>query len=1171
MGQLTQIAVIKMLLDSCAAVCVGPTMALTHENLMLEKSKCRIITADGSIVNVDGTLGFFFEDPNNIELTVNDDFNLLLQMLNGAKDFLLSLPELSGGGFRTFLNRQLGKSFLVFPNGYAVVLNKESDNTWSLMVAVYLREDGSLSFGLAEGELYKMVSEPVFTKVRDIPARNMKKAHRVTFENDASPVAGDESLKRMNQLIEGSLALPLEEYDMEEYTWRTDDDGVGPDSENIYDGSAMFDPIHGCEKRVAGSIFDPIEDGSPFESGNADDSFVGSLRNANPVTNGGVVENNSVICNMCKQDVSSFVGLVSCVCSMESGLEWDGLPRWVYEESRKSLGADITEYHTAVPQSSVGVNMVHKEESLVHEEGLWVDQYGGCRSLGENNTEYHTTGAQGSVGVNMIHKEGSLVHEGGPLIDQSEERFGYAVCSLCQYEAENGLEICRACAVDAMYTSSGNYGDYTEEDLRRLDPFREVEVDEWLQANGYSEKYIRSYCQRCSVEIIAGDYCVNCAQVLGLQGLSTYDNEVVSAFVKRGVDTEGKEARDIPSEEVRRKLAQLAHGRTLNAEGAIPGRFPIIKDPKRFHLANGHPNDEVTRKLCESSFGDPLMIQGYANKCTFCLSRRRRIQPKKRVETVDRVQWRMGEKWTLDFTAMCLRKSHDNNAVGILFEESVSRIKVGQALPDHTHICTALDFLWNYVKTEKRGTQLRCLYADCDPIWFSVDELKMFLRKVGRWCFTHDVALCTNVPGQSAQNGMIEGSMGQVMSLTSVQLQCSFLNELYWDRSFLLAIFILGRRNALRSKSQHVQNSWHKIPWTVWSGRFSDITVMICAFGQALILKNDKKNNRFTRQGELGLWMGVPHKKKGWLVWNVTKEKYEIRYNLKVIKDMFIRPAMLGVRNQLTSVGCMTPKDDVLMGQNILGILQGFDSSRTPSSFNDEVIAFSRHDGQPVKVMTFIDIEEESLECYFVDGMELPDGLNLGEGKVADGDDESKEEGILQEQKEPESFPDGVDGNLRLFEVDDGVSLEDPRTGLNQTGIHSKLVLNAAQSRWFDAFWKDDTNQIKFQVANPKKPHTQTWHRWEKYKNAKDVGEMKRATGIKGDLTHAFCRGQCILPDKNSVQIIRDQPLLRALLVSSSSTEAARTIAETMETDGNLRNVLVAKVNRVQHKILKCG
>ena len=77
-----------MLPDSCAAVCVGHTMALTHENLILEKSKCRIIiTADGSIVNVDGALWFFFEDPNNIELTVDDDFNLLLQMLNSAKDF----------------------------------------------------------------------------------------------------------------------------------------------------------------------------------------------------------------------------------------------------------------------------------------------------------------------------------------------------------------------------------------------------------------------------------------------------------------------------------------------------------------------------------------------------------------------------------------------------------------------------------------------------------------------------------------------------------------------------------------------------------------------------------------------------------------------------------------------------------------------------------------------------------------------------------------------------------------------------------------------------------------------------------------------------------------------------------------------------------------------------
>ena len=93
MEHLTHIAVVKMLLDSCAAVCVGPTRALKHENLMLEKSKCRIITADGSICGVDGTLGFYFDDPNNVEITAGNDFKLLLQMLNGAKDFLLALPE----------------------------------------------------------------------------------------------------------------------------------------------------------------------------------------------------------------------------------------------------------------------------------------------------------------------------------------------------------------------------------------------------------------------------------------------------------------------------------------------------------------------------------------------------------------------------------------------------------------------------------------------------------------------------------------------------------------------------------------------------------------------------------------------------------------------------------------------------------------------------------------------------------------------------------------------------------------------------------------------------------------------------------------------------------------------------------------------------------------------
>ena len=36
------------------------------------------------------------------------------------------------------------------------------------------------------------------------------------------------------------------------------------------------------------------------------------------------------------------------------------------------------------------------------------------------------------------------------------------------------------------------------------------------------------------------------------------------------------------------------------ADGSVPGRFPILRDPKAFHEAHGHPSDEVTRKLCEA-------------------------------------------------------------------------------------------------------------------------------------------------------------------------------------------------------------------------------------------------------------------------------------------------------------------------------------------------------------------------------------------------------------------------------------------------------------------------------------------------------------------------------------------------------------------------------------------
>ena len=153
------------MLDSCAAVTVGPSGIIVGDNVIVEKSRCRIITASGDIVEVDGVLRFLWQDPENDEFfSVDSEF--LIQLISGAKDWLLSMPELSDNGFKAYLNKRSGQSYLVFPNGFAVALTQEYDNCWSLHVTVYASDNGSLHFGLGNNEIFRMVSEPVFERVQ---------------------------------------------------------------------------------------------------------------------------------------------------------------------------------------------------------------------------------------------------------------------------------------------------------------------------------------------------------------------------------------------------------------------------------------------------------------------------------------------------------------------------------------------------------------------------------------------------------------------------------------------------------------------------------------------------------------------------------------------------------------------------------------------------------------------------------------------------------------------------------------------------------------------------------------------------------------------------------------------------------------------------------------------
>ena len=159
-----------------------------------------------------------------------------------------------------------------------------------------------------------------------------------------------------------------------------------------------------------------------------------------------------------------------------------------------------------------------------------------------------------------------------------------------------------------------------------------------------------------------------------------------------------------------------------------------------------------------------------------------------------------------------------------------------------------------------------------------------------------------------------------------------------------------------------------------------------------------------------------------------------------------------------------------------------------------------------------------------------------------------------------------------LFEKDDGFSLEDPRKGLNQTGIFKKVVLNPAEKRWFSRLWKNDNNVVKFQSVNPKKPPlpgkrpSLTYQRYDLYKHAKNIGEMKKTTGTREDLIYAFCRGQVTIPKMPAVRLLKKfSPILRAMMRSSTALIAAREIAEATHAYSGMSRALKARVHRVDN------
>ena len=131
--------------------------------------------------------------------------------------------------------------------------------------------------------------------------------------------------------------------------------------------------------------------------------------------------------------------------------------------------------------------------------------------------------------------------------------------------------------------------------------------DDYLRAMRFTDGEMKSFCQRCCVQITDGEYCADCAHHFGLQALSENselarhlqhlnlmeEQEIYENDCGNGIPVSSEEGgRHMKSQGDRRDRI----GRRKRADGCVPERFKILKDPKTFHEAHGHLSDEVTKK-----------------------------------------------------------------------------------------------------------------------------------------------------------------------------------------------------------------------------------------------------------------------------------------------------------------------------------------------------------------------------------------------------------------------------------------------------------------------------------------------------------------------------------------------------------------------------------------------
>ena len=149
---------IKLLVDNCAAVNIGPAEFARIFNLLIKESNCSIICADGNKTKTSGLLDARIFDGTKTH-------GLKIQLLEDCQDWLLSFPELNDMGFQIWGDLDSDKSFLVCPNKLVWPLKRESDGVWSIVLRVIVDDDGNVTLEVADEVEYCLRSAPVLERI----------------------------------------------------------------------------------------------------------------------------------------------------------------------------------------------------------------------------------------------------------------------------------------------------------------------------------------------------------------------------------------------------------------------------------------------------------------------------------------------------------------------------------------------------------------------------------------------------------------------------------------------------------------------------------------------------------------------------------------------------------------------------------------------------------------------------------------------------------------------------------------------------------------------------------------------------------------------------------------------------------------------------------------------